>query len=119
MQTVSTDINSAGLGGFAGGGRIRGPGSGTSDSILARLSNGEFVIKAAAVDHYGAGLLSRINSMQIPRFATGGMVGGRSGGSTVNLSLDGHRYQMQASESVVNQLSAYVSREALRKGGRK
>ncbi len=119
MQTVSADINSAGLGEFARGGRIRGPGSGTSDSILARLSNGEFVIKAAAVDHYGAGLLSRINSMQIPRFATGGMVGGRSGGSTVNLSLDGHRYQMQASESVVNQLSAYVSREALRKGGRK
>ena len=75
MQTVAADINSAGLEGFAGGGRIRGPGSGTSDSILARLSNGEFVVRAAAVEHYGAGLLSRINQMQIPRFADGGMVG--------------------------------------------
>ena len=119
MQTVAADINSAGLEGFAGGGRIRGPGTGASDSILARLSDGEFVIKASAVNHYGAGLLSRINQMQIPRFASGGMVGGGSGGSTVNLSLDGRSYQMHASESVGNQLAAYVSREALRKGGRR
>lgn len=119
MQTVAADINSAGLEGFAGGGRIRGPGTGTSDSILARLSAGEFVVKAAAVNHYGAGLLSRINQMQIPRFASGGVVGGGSGGSTVNLSLDGRSYQMHASESVGNQLAAYVSREALRKGGRR
>ena len=34
--------------GFASGGHVRGPGTGTSDSILARLSNGEFVVNANA-----------------------------------------------------------------------
>lgn len=76
MQTVSADINSAGLGEFARGGQIHGPGTKTSDSILARLSAGEYVVRAAAVDHYGAGILHRINNMQIPKFADGGMVGG-------------------------------------------
>lgn len=35
-----------GLPGFPGGGMVRGPGGPRSDSILARLSNGEFVINA-------------------------------------------------------------------------
>ncbi|OLT33679.1 hypothetical protein BJF84_21325 [Rhodococcus sp. CUA-806] len=35
--------------GYRQGGRVRGPGTGTSDSINARLSNGEFVEPAAAV----------------------------------------------------------------------
>lgn len=34
--------------GFASGGLVAGAGTGTSDSILARLSNGEFVMRAAA-----------------------------------------------------------------------
>jgi Holliday junction resolvasome RuvABC DNA-binding subunit len=60
------------VGQFASGGRVRGPGTSTSDSILARLSNGEFVMRAAAVRHYGPSLMAAINSM---RFAGGGMVG--------------------------------------------
>lgn len=60
--------------GFARGGHIRGPGTGTSDSILARLSNGEFVVRAAAVRKYGLDMLHRMNNMQIPQFATGGLV---------------------------------------------
>lgn len=60
--------------GYASGGLIRGPGSGTSDSILARLSNGEFVMRADAVKHYGAALLQQINTRQLPKFATGGLV---------------------------------------------
>lgn len=47
----------------AAGGLITGPGTGISDSILARLSNGEFVMKAAAVDHWGLGTLSAMNNM--------------------------------------------------------
>lgn len=57
----------------AGGGPVYGPGTSTSDSIPARLSNGEYVVKAAAVGHYGRQVLDSINSM---RFATGGFVGG-------------------------------------------
>lgn len=67
------------------GGVIRGPGTGKSDSILAllrgpgggavRLSAGEGILTADALNHYGSGIVDRINSKQIPRFATGGLLG--------------------------------------------
>ncbi len=64
----------------AEGGLQVGPGTGTSDSILSRLSNGEFVVKAAAVKRVGVGFLNAVNSgfvprSSTPRFATGGLVG--------------------------------------------
>ncbi len=46
----------------ATGGYITGPGTGTSDSITSRLSNGEFVMRASAVDRYGVSTMSAINS---------------------------------------------------------
>lgn len=61
--------------GLATGGPVYGPGSGTSDSILTRLSNGEYVVKAKAVKRYGLGFLEDINNMRAKRFATGGHVG--------------------------------------------
>lgn len=62
--------------GFAGGGLISGAGSSTSDSILGRLSNGEFVVKARAVKKYGADLFHALNSgmLNMKGFATGGLV---------------------------------------------
>ena len=39
----------------AGGGEIKGPGTGTSDSIPANLSDGEFVMTAEAVRNAGGG----------------------------------------------------------------
>lgn len=47
--------------GFATGGLVRGPGSGTSDSIPAWLSNEEFVVKARAVKSIGVENLNRMN----------------------------------------------------------
>ncbi|MEB2328109.1 MAG: hypothetical protein OZ926_14800 [Pseudomonas sp.] len=62
--------------GFATGGLIRGPGTGTSDSIPALLSNGEYVIRAAAVRKLGKNALDLLNrGIPIPRFADGGLVG--------------------------------------------
>jgi TP901 family phage tail tape measure protein len=58
---------------YADGGYISGPGSGTSDSIPAMLSNGEFVVRAASVNKYGVGLLSNINEGRA-MFAKGGFV---------------------------------------------
>ena len=55
----------------ATGGMIYGAGTATSDSIPAMLSNGEFVVKASAVQKYGVGTMEAINSM---RYAAGGMV---------------------------------------------
>lgn len=43
------------------GGLVVGPGSGTSDSIAARLSNGEYVLRAAAVRGIGTTALDRLN----------------------------------------------------------
>lgn len=60
---------------FAGGGVARGPGTGTSDSILARISNGEGIINARAVQHYGASLIHQLNALRVPKFATGGVMG--------------------------------------------
>ncbi|RWO83175.1 MAG: hypothetical protein EOS18_06175 [Mesorhizobium sp.] len=84
--------------GFASGGYVRGAGGPKSDSILAWLSDTEFVIQAAAVKKFGVGFFNALNhgvlpslkglrgfklggivdgfnrSMQIPRLATGGMV---------------------------------------------
>ena len=60
----------------AAGGFISGPGSGTSDSIAARLSNGEFVVNAAATARNRAAL----EAINANRFADGGMVGDRGGG---------------------------------------
>ena len=48
-----------------------GPGTATSDSIPAWLSNGEYVIKAAAVARYGKSFFDSVNTM---RFAQGGYV---------------------------------------------
>lgn len=47
--------------GFATGGRVTGPGTGTSDSILARLSTGEYVLRASAVKALGVDFLDLLN----------------------------------------------------------
>jgi len=60
--------------GFAEGGHVRGPGTSTSDSIPAYLSNGEYVIKADAVSRYGRGFFDSLNAK---RYASGGYVGGQ------------------------------------------
>lgn len=46
---------------FATGGYVSGPGTGTSDSINARLSNGEFVLRKSAVDRIGLPALNFAN----------------------------------------------------------
>lgn len=78
-KTVTVNIEQAGGAHRheATGGYIYGPGSGTSDSIPAMLSNGEFVVNAAATRRNLA-LLHRINSQ---RFAAGGQVGAQTSAS--------------------------------------
>ena len=59
----------------ADGGLITGPGTGRSDSILARVSNGEYIVNAEATARH-RGLLEAINGgAGLPGFATGGLVG--------------------------------------------
>ena len=63
---------------FATGGHVQGPGTGTSDSIPAWLSNNEFVMTSRTVDHYGVGFMNALNQRRFPKFANGGHVGGKS-----------------------------------------
>ncbi|MGW2040497.1 hypothetical protein [Streptomyces virginiae] len=53
----------------ARGGIIRGPGTSTSDSIPAMLSDGEYVLRASAVDRLGLGTLDALNEGRTPRAA--------------------------------------------------
>ena len=73
INRLTTKINA---GGYAQGGLVRGPGTGTSDSIPARVSNGEYVLRANAVKYYGADFMNSLNQMQVQR-------GGSSTGSNV------------------------------------
>ena len=57
----------------ARGGRVLGAGSATSDSILAWLSNGEFIVNAFATKRF-LPLLQAINKGFTPRMAAGGRV---------------------------------------------
>lgn len=75
------DIASAGASVLkkAKGGAIIGPGTSTSDSIPALLSNGEYVINADAAAQIGRTTLDALNSGAYPAFASGGSVGGAQG----------------------------------------
>ena len=65
--------------GYATGGFVQGDGSSTSDSIPAMLSNGEYVIKANAVNKYGVDFMNSLNQMQVQSPSqSGGAVGGSS-----------------------------------------
>jgi hypothetical protein len=81
----------------AEGGVVSGPGTGTSDSIPARLSRGEFVVRAAVVERPGMlealGAINRglhtpvlAGSERARRFADGGLVPG-AGASRLDTSL--------------------------------
>lgn len=59
---------------FASGGIVRGPGTGTSDSILSLLSNGEAVIPAKTVRE-NPNLIDGLISGKIQGFSQGGIAG--------------------------------------------
>ena len=62
LANIATAINTVKSAKFATGGLVTGPGTGTSDSIPAQLSNGESVMTARATSMF-APLLSSFNQM--------------------------------------------------------
>lgn len=94
--------------GFATGGSVDGPGTGTSDSIPAMLSNGEYVLNARAVDRLGVPFLNGLNTGRLRGFASGGLVGsgvvagykaerGSNSGQVQSVNLSMHVSAMDAS----------------------
>ena len=102
-------MGAAGLG-YANGGHVKGAGTGTSDSIMARLSNGEFVINAKATKTW-LPLLEQINGGILPKFATGGMVGGNMSQPS-NVDLVAHPSQTGGNQQTINiNITGDVSRQ--------
>ncbi len=76
---------------FAEGGAVSGPGTGTSDSIFARLSNGEHVMTAAAVQRVGGhGVLDAINAGAVPDLASGPAGGSAAPAAAPAVSMSHH-----------------------------
>jgi len=106
---------------FATGGMVSGPGTGTSDSIPARLSNGEFVQPAAAVSYYGADFMESIRNRSFnpagevasgltqPRSNAGG--GGSAGGGG-NRGGGDPREMMEAFAGKIQIVPVYSTPEA-------
>jgi hypothetical protein len=134
---------------FAEGGPVRGRGTGTSDSILARLSNGEFVMRAAAVRKWGVSMLAAMNGLRnpfkgglafangglvdfadsmlpnVPRFAAGGVVhsglsGGGSNARPFTLNIGGESFGgLSAEQDTVERLQRFAVTKRIRSAGRK
>lgn len=80
----------------ASGGLVTGPGSSTSDSIAARLSNGEYVVKASAVKHYGVDFFNALNQMQAAPASMRPVNVSGGGSQTVYLSPEDRQLLRQA-----------------------
>lgn len=122
--------------GFAEGGAIKGPGTGTSDSIAAlvdgkrpiAVSNGEFIQPTRAVEHYGLGMMEAIRTLQFPkprfafgglvaaqqrvRYATGGQVAGGGGGAQ-QLQVSVRLETRGTAQRIVGQQQQVLGREAI------
>lgn len=120
----------------ARGGAIYGPGTNTSDSILARLSRGEHVLTAREVTAAGGhGAIYQLRRMilagNIPGFANGGAISripvpsmpsmsadSGASGTTINLTIPGvGTYRMQAPRDVATSLQRDLEIEAIKFGG--
>jgi lambda family phage tail tape measure protein len=106
---------------FADGGQVRGPGTGRSDSIVARVSNGEFITNAASTAKY-LPILKAINADRIPKFADGGLVSAYGAGSApiaannnaltisapINVKVEGGSRGPQADEALAKSIGKQV-----------
>jgi hypothetical protein len=125
----------AGAGGQASGGLIRGRGTGTSDSIPAMLSNGEFIINAATTRFFGSNFFSGLQKfarggLTVPRFGVGGLVGGipgfepviqaaGAGGAPVNIHLpSGDVVRLREGQTDSQTVIRMFRREARKRGTR-
>ncbi|MEI9403560.1 hypothetical protein O7A05_15495 [Mesorhizobium sp. Cs1330R2N1] len=82
-QASGSSDSGGGHGGFAGGGYVRGAGGPKSDSILAWLSNGEYIMTAEAVQRIG---VDALNAWNYGRDILSGLRGFRMGGVVDNVS---------------------------------
>ena len=92
---------------FAGSGEVEGPGTGISDSIPARLSDGEFVITRKATDQIGADNLQEMMD-EAERAYDGGLMAMAEGGMPVDDRYNNQQDEDQ--EEKVEDQMLYASR---------
>jgi hypothetical protein len=98
---------------FATGGLVSGPGSATSDSIPARLSAGEYIVRAAAVRQVGVAFLDSINGLSVgPRFR-GGDLAFAAGGLVPEVRVPPAQPQVNQSVRIVNAIDPGVTHDHL------
>lgn len=98
---------------FAGGGLVSGPGSATSDSIPARLSAGEYVVRASAVRQVGVAFLDSLNGLSAgPRFK-GGELAFAAGGLVPEVKVPPAQPQMNQAVRIVNAVDPGVTHDHL------
>ena len=111
------------------GGKVRGAGTSTSDSIPAMLSNGEYVVRSSAVSQYGVPFFDKLNAQKfafggmvnMPRYETGGSVvtadvaafntnanNATMGGATINITNN-----INGFDGDINQLSRMVTQQTV------
>lgn len=102
---------------MADGGRVRGPGTGTSDSIDAKLSDGEFVMPADTVRKVGVRRLQDLVDMthtpsgktvHPAQYADGGLVRRRS-----DFNVDSWAQQQEQQRAVDTQASLAAGKAAM------
>jgi hypothetical protein len=98
---------------FAGGGLVSGPGTSTSDSIPARLSTGEYVVRAAAVRQVGVAFLDSLNGLSAgPRFK-GGELAFAAGGLVPEVRMPPAQPQVNQAVRIVNAVDPGVTHDHL------
>jgi TP901 family phage tail tape measure protein len=109
-KAIKDSAWNGGVVGYASGGLIPGksPQNPRVDNMLAAgpgglmaVRSGEFIQNQKAVQYYGLDFMNAINNMQIPRYASGGMIGTVSGGGSSVVEL---------SPSAVMQIMAIANR---------
>lgn len=85
LANIATAVSTVKSANFAKGGKVEGPGTGTSDSIPANLSNGEFVMTAKATKIFEP-LLTVMNSI----------------GAGVPISMNGAYERVESAESLTD-----------------
>ena len=112
MGILETDERLSGIfdkvmdvaGEFSGEGSVEGPGTGTSDSIPARLSDGEFVFTKKATDQMGADQLQTMMD-EAEKAYDGGYMKKAFGGLTLDPMQDEKQmYGMEQMKSTQNEL---------------
>ena len=96
---------------FSGAGEVKGPGTGLSDSIPARLSDGEFVMTKKATDQIGADNLQRMMDDAERAFDGGMMREKRQSGGAIT-AQDDDEMELMAGTQVGDEIKKLMSLKA-------